>query len=79
MGSFIRQIKKQQARDAFFDGLIFDKEKIPELLFLGELSHVEEPMDDGRVMALDIITYEGKRYVMKQEYKRRWFGSYDDI
>lgn len=79
MGALIRGIMKDLERDAFINNLVFDESMIPELVLLGELEHKDVPMDDGRLMTIDIIHYEGKQYVMNGECKSRWFGNYDDI
>ena len=73
MGTLIRSIMKDQEKDSFFKGLVFSEEMLPELMLLGELEHVMVPSDTGKVFELDIIHYEGKRYVMTQKEVGRWF------
>lgn len=73
MGALVRKLMEEQRKDSFFSNLIFKPEMIPELILLGELEHKQVPTDDGRLFNIDIIHYEGKQYIMKQEDIGRWF------
>ena len=46
---------------------------IPELILLGTLSKEEQFHDNGTCIEMDIITYEGKKYVMKMGKITRWY------
>jgi hypothetical protein len=48
-------------------------EILPELMLLGTLEQTRVPMDDGQLMDLSIIHYDGKMYFMKEECVGRWF------
>ena len=49
------------------------KDLIPELIMLGEFRHEEAFFDNGTCIEMDLITYEGKTYMMKQYKTSRWF------
>lgn len=73
MGRLVRSIIMDEAKDAFIGSLIIKPEMIPELMLLGEMEHKRIPLDDGRLFDIDIIHYEGKQYVMREENVGRWF------
>jgi hypothetical protein len=52
---------------------VIPKDIMPELLLLGTLENVTQPMDDGVLMSMTVVHYEGKVFVMKQETVGRWF------
>jgi hypothetical protein len=57
----------------YTDYLFPSKDQIPELMFLGSLSTEELIYSNGKCVEYQVITLEGKKYVMKQRKLERWF------
>jgi hypothetical protein len=72
MGSLLKEVM----REGYYNP---DSELIPELMLLGELDHVELPLNSGKLIAMDVIRYNKRNYVMKVQDKGKWFGSFDEI
>lgn len=62
MGSLIKEVMREGYHNSSPD-------IIPELIMLGVLEHVELPLDNGKLVALDVIRYGHRNYVMKVQDK----------